>query len=144
MMSRIKPRKMNDKGALEGLPLYLIILVVIAGVATAIIVGWMMSAQSQELNSIEVDYSGASITADSNNKVTVKAYDQDGNPLKGATVKLQGCNVNEIGETDENGECEFTVRPSLPENDNFGNIDVTVEYTGDVPTQKPGSIPVKT
>lgn len=140
-MVNLKRRKLDANGALEGLPLYLIILVVVAGVGTAIIVGWMMSAQSTELDSIEVE----PVSMDTNDrKITVTAYDQKDNPLEGATVTLEGCGIVESGVTGSNGEYSVTTNsPSLPQNENFGTIDVTVRYTGDVTMTKNAVITVE-
>ncbi|MGM0510053.1 MAG: carboxypeptidase-like regulatory domain-containing protein [Thermoplasmatota archaeon] len=140
-MNKLKPRKMNETGALEGLPLYLIILVVVAGVGTAIIVGWMMSADSTELGSIEVE----PVTMDTDDKkITVTAYDQKDNPLEGATVTIEGCGLVESGVTDSDGIYSVSDgSPSLPQNENFGSIDVTVKYTGDVTMTKTAVITVE-
>ncbi|MEF8873976.1 MAG: hypothetical protein V5A88_04810 [Candidatus Thermoplasmatota archaeon] len=124
MTRRLK--REDEKGALEGLPLYLIILVVIAGVGTAIIAGWMMSAQSTELDHIEID--DKEFTAGTNNGVTITAYDQDNEPLEDATVTLEGCGVVESETTDSNGEASFSnINPDLGD-DNIDYIDVTVKY----------------
>ena len=136
--------KTDSSGALEGLPLYLIILVVIAGLGTAIIAGWMMSAQSTELDKIEVDQDDRILSTHSGQAVTIKAYDQDGNALEGAVVTLEGCNVQKAGQTNEDGECTLqNINPDLPENENFGTIDVTVKYTGDVSITKNAVITVE-
>lgn len=144
---RRKVRLRYDReGALEGLPLYLILLVVIAGVSTAIVFGWMQSAQSTELDRIEVDAGSDGLVttkSNSNDGITVKAYDQKNNPLSGATVTLEGCGVNEIGETGSDGAVEFTVDPSLPENEDFGEITVTVKYSGDITQEKSDTVAVK-
>lgn len=124
MTRRLK--REDEKGALEGLPLYLIILVVIAGVGTAIIAGWMMSAQSTELDHIEIN--DKEFTAGSNNGVTITAYDQDNEPLKDATVTLEGCGVVESKTTDSDGAAKFEkINPDLGD-DNIDYIDVTVKY----------------
>ncbi len=142
-------RKIDCKGALEGLPLYLIILVVIAGIGTAIIAGWMMGAESTELDHIEIEGAGSddtvSIGGDSE-EVTITAYDQNGNGLEGATVTLEGCGVSEIEKTNSDGEATFTDlenKADLPSNENFGEIQVTVKYTGDMTKEKQGTVPVK-
>ncbi len=143
MCRKVRLRR-DEGGALEGLPLYLIILVVIAGVATAIFFGWMQGAQSTELRRIEVNVSEGFINSGtSGNKIEIKALDQSNGPLEGATVKLEGCGVKKIGETDSDGKAEFSVSPSLPENEDFGEITVTVKYTGDMTTEKTDIVPVK-
>ncbi|MFW6375542.1 MAG: hypothetical protein ACOCZJ_00090 [Thermoplasmatota archaeon] len=142
MKRKVRLRR-DEGGALEGLPLYLILLVVIAGVSTAIVFGWMQSAESTELDHIKVDVSDGYVTSGSSNNVEITAYDRNDDELSGATVTLQGCGVKEIGETDSDGKAEFSVSPSLPENEDFGEITVTVKYTGDVKTEKTDTVPVK-
>ncbi len=143
-MKRIKYRKLDESGALEGLPLYMIILVVIAGVGTAVIGGWMMSAQSTELGSIEVEEGDKTITEGYGKDVTITAYDQDNNGLSGVVVKLEGCDVVESKETNSDGTVTFEdVDPNLPENENFGEIEVTATYTGEMETTKHATITVK-
>ncbi|MBS3781562.1 MAG: hypothetical protein KGY68_03010 [Candidatus Thermoplasmatota archaeon] len=142
-MKRIRYGDMDDEGALEGLPLYMIILVVIAGIGTAVIGGWMMSAQTTELGSLEVEDSN-------NNKVDqmdlsefgtktiyITAYDQSGDPLEGVTISVEGCGASNIDEpvklTDEDGEVSFSFESSeLHVSGNSGTIDITGEYTGDM------------
>ena len=132
--------KKDKKGALEGLPLYLIILVVIAGVGTAVLVGWMMSAQSTELDSIELD---RNTLTTSQRTVSVTAYDQNGNTLEGVTVTLEGCGVIEAGTTDSNGVAQFSnLSLNLPSGQNFGTIDVTARYTGSITTTRNAVITV--
>ena len=148
MVRRLK--REDEKGALEGLPLYLIILVVIAGVGTAIIAGWMMSAQSTELGSIEYDL-GRDIEGDqldlryppaeggwNDTTMTVTAYDDNGDTLEGVTVSLDGCGAGDIdqpvGQTDGDGEVDFSLdREDLrvPDGESHGHITITAEYTGD-------------
>ncbi|MFW5898649.1 MAG: hypothetical protein ACOCT7_02200 [Candidatus Saliniplasma sp.] len=142
MKRKVRLRR-DEGGALEGLPLYLILLVVIAGVSTAIVFGWMQSAESTELDHIKVDVSDGYVTSGSSNNVEITVYDRNDDELSGATVTLQGCGVKEIGETDSDGKAEFSVSPSLPENEDFGEITVTVKYTGDVKTEKTDTVPVK-
>lgn len=140
----LKKRTLNEKGALEGLPLYLIILVVVAGVGTAIIVGWMMNAESTELDHIEVDEDDKVLSTNAGQSVTIRAYDGDGNGLEGAVVTLEGCEVQESGQTDGDGVCTIqNVHPSLPQNKAFGDIQVTVKYTGDRTTTRQATITVE-
>ncbi|MFP4609232.1 MAG: carboxypeptidase-like regulatory domain-containing protein [Candidatus Aenigmatarchaeota archaeon] len=131
-----KLKRSDERGALEGLPLYLIILVVIAGVGTAIIAGWMMSSQSTELGNIEVNEEDKIISTSPNQSLEIIAYDRDGNPLEGATVELSGCGVEETGMTGEDGVYKADgVNP-----DREGNIDVEVRYTGETTTVKTDEI----
>ncbi len=144
-MKRIKHRDINEKGALEGLPLYMIILVVIAGIGTAVIGSWMMSAQSTELGSIEVeDYNGSEVSqldlSEFNTKsLFVTTYDQQGDTLEGVTVFIEGSGAGDIDDpvkqTDGDGEASFQLHSSdlhVPSGEPFGTITITAEYTGDM------------
>ncbi|MBS3816017.1 MAG: hypothetical protein KGY76_00450 [Candidatus Thermoplasmatota archaeon] len=138
-------RNIDDKGALEGLPLYLIILVVIAGVGTAIIAGWMMSAQSTELGSIEVD--DEELPEGTTATIQVTTYAENGDPLEGVTVSIEGCGAGSLEEpvklTDENGETEFNmdeVDVTVPEGQSHGEIIITAEYTGEMSKTKTARI----
>lgn len=110
-------RKDNEDG-IEGLPLQLMILILIATLATAIIIGWMgnidtpdsIGEVSVNVGSVETDSSSSSgsyysnyynknkttATTNSNLNKTIKdsftvyVTDQDGNPLEGAVVTLSG------------------------------------------------------
>ena len=80
-------------GGIEGLPLQLMIIILVATMGTAIIVGWMGSIETpQSIGSVEF---GDNVTAEDGTipSFTVTVYDQDGNRLSGATVLLDGLNV---------------------------------------------------
>ncbi len=130
-------KRSDEKGALEGLPLYLIILVVIAGVGTAIIAGWMLSAQSTELGSIEVDED--EVGENSGATIHVTTYAENGDPLEGVTVSIEGCGTGNFEEpvrlTDENGETEFNLSEvdlNVPPGESYGYITITAEYSGEM------------
>lgn len=144
-MKKIKYRNIDDKGALEGLPLYMIILVVIAGVGTAVIGGWMMSAQTTELGSIEVDIHNQDnkkldLSKDWDQKtIYVNAYDQNSDSLEGVTISLEGCGAGDIDEpvkkTDSEGKVSFTLEKSdihVPSGSSYGEIEITAKHTGDM------------
>lgn len=138
-------KREDEKGALEGLPLYLIILVVIAGVGTAIIAGWMMSAESTELGSIEYEIPNEEnttgqldISEDGERTIYVYTYDQNGDSLEGVTVSIDGCGAGDIDEpverTGKEGEASFKVEKSdlyIPEDKDHGKIEIKAEYKGD-------------
>ena len=136
-MKRIRYGDMDEQGALEGLPLYMIILVVIAGIGTAVIGGWMMSAQTTELGSMEVDPD--QIPESSTATIQVNTYEENGDPLEGVTVSIEGCGTSELEEpvklTDEEGEAEFDMEEvdlNVPSGKTYGHITITAEYTGDM------------
>ncbi|MEM4307699.1 MAG: hypothetical protein QXU48_01365 [Thermoplasmata archaeon] len=120
--------KVSRKGALEGLPLYLIIMVIIAAVGIAILVGWMYMVKKPELDHIAIEVTDMTIgnTYDFN----ITAYDVNGKTLEGVEIHLEGCGVDVKKLTDKNGQAQFSVTPTLPTNVHTGEIRVTAQYTG--------------
>ena len=128
-----KALRKNRKGGIEGLPLQLMIIIMVATLGTAIIVGWMGNIEEPhsisrvEVDSGEIDLTGIN-SAYSNNTtirgtgniycpsedVIISVYDQNGNPLSGATVVLSGLGVTDSngntahGTTDDNGTVTFS------------------------------------
>ncbi|UCE73809.1 MAG: hypothetical protein JSV56_12430 [Methanomassiliicoccales archaeon] len=122
--SKIK-RKLSwdNKGALEGLPLYLIILVVIAAISIVVIISWLGSISTPKTfgtitpspSQITLtDDDGDDISSTETGSLTVTVRDSDDNRIKGATVTLSGCDARfssggtAWAETNENGEAVFT------------------------------------
>lgn len=94
----IKNLKKNKKGSIEGLPLQLMIVIVVATMGTAILMGWMgnidtpTSIGSVEVLSDEIQVQGGYVT----DNVVIYVTDQDGNPLEGATVVLTGYGITSM------------------------------------------------
>ena len=117
----------NKKGGIEGLPLQLMIIIMVATLGTAIIVGWMgniedphsigkVTVDSNEVRVTHSPYSpqyGSSYYYCTTDDVIISVYDQSGNPLEGATVVLQGLGVTDsdgntvYGNTDSDGVVVF-------------------------------------
>ena len=128
-----KALRKNKKGGIEGLPLQLMIIIMVATLGTAIIIGWMGNIEEPhsigrvEVDSGEIDLTGTNSTYSngttirgtgnvycSNEDVIISVYDQNGDPLSGATVVLSGLNVTDSdgstahGTTDDNGAVTFS------------------------------------
>lgn len=108
----------NDRnGGIVGLPLQLLIIVVIASLSLALILGWMSNIETpKSIGAVEANpgtinpiFDGENYVAD----VTITVFDQDGNPLEGATVVLTGMGIKNpdgttaYGITDGNGTVHF-------------------------------------
>ena len=101
----ISKLRKNRKGGIEGLPLQLMIVILVATLGTAILVGWMSSIEApSQIGSVDVEPNNIILGKTSGNEryadaVSVKVYvmDQNGAPLQGATVVLTGCNVTKVG-----------------------------------------------
>lgn len=125
----MQPGKNGDKGlakdlwgGIEGLPLQLLIMVVVAGLGLTVIVGWMNSiAAPHSIGQVFVspsqilvyDEDGDGIYEQTDLTVTVIVTDQSGDRLEGATVILEGANIRSAdgspvrGLTDEQGQVVF-------------------------------------
>jgi hypothetical protein len=142
------PRKLGFKldrnGAIEGLPLYLIIIIVITVLGLGIILGMMNTIKppktmdkvvlSKEVIEVKDVNKNGTYSA-TGQAETVKVVDSNGDPVKGAVVTLTGCNVKEAGKTaygttDSNGELKFKALSCEVLGTDTGHINVAVEKSG--------------
>lgn len=136
----MKLNKLNTdrKGSVEGLPLQLMIMMIVAVAAIGILSGWMASIETPHSIS-DVEVIEAEGFADPDGRiepVTVLVRDQDGNPLEGAKVFLSGLGVRTsdggiaIGYTEEDGTATIDDLVVTPPRGAFGTITVNVMKTG--------------
>lgn len=127
--------KKNRKGGIEGLPLELMIIVIVATLGTAILVGWMgdveepksIGSVSAEPNYINVINAIPSATFSL--KITVT--DNNGAPINDAVVVISGCGLyNQIKETDYHGVVTFSALPVKLNGATSGYINVHVSANG--------------
>jgi hypothetical protein len=136
----------KDKGAgIEGLPLQLMIMVVVAGLGLTIILGWMgnlsmpngidaVYSNPLEITVTDADHDG--VYSRSNIMVTISVVDLKGEPVSGATVVMDGCNVNSPGgkqvhgTTDDSGKVTFSGLSASQTGKSVGFITVTVTKSG--------------
>jgi len=134
-------RKWNKHGAIEGLPLQLIIMVVIAGISLVIILSWLQPWKNKvDLESVSV--SPASVARGVATQVTVTAWDTKDNKLSGVVVVLSGAGVTASGTTDSTGTVKLTITPTLSPGTSSGQVDITATYTGSMTIEKTNLIVV--
>ena len=125
----------DDNGAVEGLPLQLIIMVAVAAIVLVIILGWLAPWQSK------VDLERLTVTPsftgnDEQVSITVTAWDTKSNHLEGVVIQISDCNLEtQVLTTDKNGQVTFIVTPSIPPN-TTNNINILGKFTGTVYTEK--------
>ena len=139
-----KALRKNRKGGIEGLPLQLMIVIMVATLGTAIIIGWMGNIEEPHsisnvvVDSGEIDLTGVSSSNSSyrsNENVVISVFDQSGNPLSGATVVLTGLGVTDSGgktahgTTNSDGTVTFTGL-KLKMTGHIGYITVEVSKSG--------------
>jgi len=140
-MSRLRKSK---EGGIEGLPLQLMIIILVATLGTAIIIGWMGALETpHSIGSVNVESESILLEeASGSERYTYTGYvricvtDQNGDGLAGATVVLSGCSVMTSsggtvhGVTDAHGYVEFdNIHVSL-RGSKIGFITVDVSLSG--------------
>jgi hypothetical protein len=132
--------KRNEKAQVLGLPMYLIIIMIVAVAVIAAVI-FMMPQGSQMMDArIKTGSAQASSSTDADNNavfstftVTVKVTTKGeyNEPIKEATVRISGYGGIGEGETNSNGEATFTVSGcELPSGINSGNLKMTVKAEG--------------
>ncbi len=145
-MKHFRKNIRKDKGAgIEGLPLQLMIMVVVAGLGIAIILGWMgglsapngidaVYANPTELVLNDGDHDG--IYTGSGMSITISVIDKSGDAVKGATVVLDGCSIMNSdgkqvhGTTDDLGKVTFSGLSASQTGKSVGFISVSVTKSG--------------
>ncbi len=131
------PKKLrkNSAGAIEGLPLQLLIMIIIAGIVIVIILAWLAPWQNKaELESLSVTPN--SVDNDADSVITITAWDTKGNRLQGVSIIVSGCSVgNLVNTTGPDGTCTFTVHPSIPPG-TTNDIQILGKFTGTMLTEK--------
>ena len=134
----------NKEGGIEGLPLQLMIIILVATLGTAVMIGWMGSLGTPDhIGSVDVDTGDIVLDMSSGTErytdsgyVRIRVTDQNGNGLPGATVVLSGCGAVTAsggtihGVTDAQGYVEFhDIHVSL-RGSKIGFINVDVSMSG--------------
>lgn len=116
------PMCKDVEAGIEGLPLQLLIMVVVAGLGLTIVVGWMGSISTPKSIGDVFVTPGEILVHDEDSDglykrdgltIVVIVTDQDGDRLEGATVLLEGANVRTAdgetvrGVTDDQGQVVF-------------------------------------
>jgi hypothetical protein len=144
MRMRTQFRK-DRSGGIEGLPLQLMIMVLIAGIGSAVLLGWMGnlnapdsigSVTSSPSELVAKDGDGDGIFDAANVDITITVYDGKGDPVTGATVVLEGCGVAKTdgtrpyGTTDSDGHLDLNDLRIKQTSKAVGFITVTVSKSG--------------
>jgi hypothetical protein len=139
---RIRKLKRDLKGGLEGMPLQLLIIVVVAVMALGMIMYWMGSIneppKSIKVISVEVDENDEDIDLSNGNPdlIAVTVYDQDLSRVDGAVVTLDGCGFDQVSaktgsDLAESGTAVFDGKDvDLPPGIKTGEITVTAKKAG--------------
>ena len=132
--------KRNDKGQVLGLPMYLIIIMIVAVAVIAAVIfmlpqGTKTMKAEVTLNSV---FSGGAPAGDGTYEfgnfavtVSVATADERGDPIVGATVRLSGGGVVGQGTTSADGTATIDVTGAkLDPNINEANMKMTIKSSG--------------
>ena len=129
-------RSVQTLGAIEGLPLQMMIVILVATMCTAIIVGWMGSIDSPDVIGELVYEDTIEANGSSIEKIEITVMDTEGNLVEGATVILSGLNVQKDGgtaytTTDANGVATFeNLTINASGSASYGLISIEVSKSG--------------
>jgi hypothetical protein len=141
---RAKNIAMDKKGGIEGLPLQLMILVLIAGIGSAVMIGWTSNLKSpMSISSVtepgqielsDLDHNG--VFENDNIDLIIHVVDQNGNGIEGVVVVLDGCNIatsdgsTVYGTTDQNGKVMLSSLQASHVGGKLGFISISATKSG--------------
>jgi hypothetical protein len=134
----------DETGGIEGMPLQLMILVIVAGLTLAVVLGWTLSIQSPSvIKSVSTNpttvYLGNvadDAPASKSLAIMVTAYDAKNAPIKDVVVTLGGAVAEtQVAQDRDDGSLDGTatfpnVIVSLPPGVTVGEVTLTVQKAG--------------
>jgi hypothetical protein len=122
----------DQRGSIEGLPLYLLVSALVVAVALSALLSLMGGLQGQTLGSVEPDKDAITVSSARQAitfNVTVK--DTTGRAIEGATVEVSGLGVAFAKKTDAAGKAKVTVTVDLA-TQTYGELDVLASFHGPI------------
>jgi len=145
-MRKLKAIRRDRQAGIEGLPLQLMIMVVIAGIGTTIILGWMSGLQAPAaIGSVHAspgeivlnDNDGDGLFMADDLSIMITVADPSGKGIQGASVMLEGAGISYGSNqgsvhsiTGEGGRVTFTDLQASLTGSSFGYVTVTVVKSG--------------
>ena len=124
------PLRADNRGSIEGLPLYFLVSALVVAVASSALLSMMGGIQGQTLGAVEAAPDPINVTsAAATVTFTVTVKDTDGRPIEGALVAIEGLGASAAKKTDAAGEARFSVRVDLGSSA-YGEISVKVTHHG--------------
>jgi len=120
----------DDEASVEGMPLYMLIMVVVVVAAIGIMTGLMGSFSGQNLGDVSADPDVIEVPGgDGTTSFTVSVMDTEGRPIEGATVFIDGEGVATAAKTSADGTVTFSVHPDLGTKA-VGELSIRVSHDG--------------
>ncbi len=129
----------DDRASVEGMPLYMLIMVVVVVAAIGIMTGLMGTFTGQNLGEVTADPDVIEVPGGNGETTfTVTVRDTEGRPIEGATVFIEGEGVNTAAKTGDDGGATFTVSPDLGPKA-VGELSIRVTHGGSFGDQTRGT-----
>jgi len=128
----------NEKAQVLGLPMYLIIIMIVA-IAVIAAVLFMMPRGTKQMSAVVTEYYLISEEADDmaelefgsyTVEVKVTSNDENADPIYGAYVTLTGAGASGSDDTNEQGIAEIEVSPVLGDNEKDAYMKLEVRASG--------------
>ncbi len=120
----------DDSASVEGMPLYMLIMVVVVVISIGILTGIMGGFKGQSIGAVTADPGTVDLPAGQGQVAfTVTVKDTDGRAIEGATVLVQGAGVTTAAKTDGAGRAAFALEVDLGA-DAVGELSVRVTHHG--------------
>jgi len=129
----------DERASVEGMPLYMLIMVVVVVISIGILTGIMGGFKGQTLAAVEAEPGTVKLPGGAGDvafSVTVK--DSEGRAIEGATVLVQGAGVSTAAKTDRAGQASFAVQVDLGAAA-VGELDIRVTHHGTFGEQTRGT-----
>lgn len=115
---------------MEGMPLYMLIMVVVVVTALGIMTGLMGTFSGQNLGEVTTDPDVIEIEGGRGQTTfTVTVKDTEGRPIEGATVHIEGEGITTAAKTGGDGTATFSVSPDLGTKA-VGELSIRVDHDG--------------
>jgi hypothetical protein len=122
--------KNDDSASVEGMPLYMLIMVVVVVAAIGIITGLMGAFTGQNLGEVSASPDVIHVSdGEGSTEFTVTVKDTEGRAIEGATVYIAGEGVATAAKTGEDGTATFSVSVNLGTKA-VGELSVRVSHDG--------------
>lgn len=119
-------------GSLEGLPLQLVIVVIVAAIVLGIMTGWMFIMQDSDpvIDKIVVDPDEVRVKLGETPSINITVLDTEGNLVKGVVVVIEGCSLDMVEELETGEEDVLLKGVALPYGRPTGYLSITAQRSG--------------
>jgi hypothetical protein len=131
-MQNYRKQHLGRCGAIEGMPLQLLIMVIVAVIVLGIIGGWLFILRDTDptIDKIIVNPDEVTLRRAEVPSIKISVIDTDGNLVSGVVLLIEGCGIELVEELDS-GEEEISLKGiTLPYNRPTGYLSIIAQKSG--------------